>query len=133
MPKSSMAIFTPRSFSRRSVASARAWSLISTPLVISSSRRPDAKSVSASRLHEAGQIGMKELDRGQIDADLQRRGGFDASLARCPFADFADHAVLFGERDERARRHEAARRMIPTQQGLEAEHLSIDLSLRLVA
>jgi hypothetical protein len=80
------------------------------------------------------EIAGLELDRRQIDGDLQRprpRCRLAARFAQDPFADLDNQPVLFGKRNELVRRHEATRRMIPAQQSLEADDLAIDPRLRL--
>lgn len=80
------------------------------------------------------EIAGLELDRRQIDGDLQRpRPGcrLAARFPQDPFADLDDQPVLLGKRNELIRRHEAPRRVVPAQQGLEADHLAIHPRLRL--
>src|SRR5882757_4953597 len=55
-----------------------------------------------------------------------------AGLAQDPFSDRNDEAALFGRRNERAWRNETAARMMPSDQGLEADDTTADQGLRLV-
>jgi hypothetical protein len=76
------------------------------------------------RMHQADQIAVHELRRRQVDRDLQRdrpRSGLPAGFAQDPFTHLDDQAAFFRERDEIARRNEAAHRMQPPRQGLEAD------------
>jgi len=86
-------------------------------------------------MHQPRQVAVAELRRREVDADLHRRGparGLAAGCPQSPCADLADHAVLLGKRDEGVRRNEAVLGMLPAEQRLEAEHLAVDLGLRLV-
>ena len=119
---------TPSAFSRRSSARPRSKSSISTPSVISSSSRPGCRPVS-SRIEctRLDQIAVHELRRRQVDRDLQRLWPgcrFPAGLAQNPFAHLDDQAALLGERNEIAGRHEAADRMDPARQRLEADDVA---------
>ena len=131
-----MAIRTPSALSRRRIETAREKSPISTPSVISSSSRDGAKpGLEQHRVHEAGEVAVAELDRRQVDRDLQRLrpgGGLAAGLAQHPFADRHDEPAFLGERDEGAGRDQATLRMLPARQRLEAGDLAVDARLRLV-
>ena len=106
------------------------WST-SSDSVSSMTSRPGARPLSAQRArHQAGQVALVELDRGQVDADRQRRlaafvppGGLAAGLAQHPFADRHDHAGLLGQRDEVQRRDDAVLGVLPADQGLQAGDL----------
>ena len=61
-------------------------------------------------------------------------GDLAARLAKDPAADRQDRAVLFGDLDEVARRHEAALRVLPAHEGLDArEPAGLEVDDRLVA
>src|SRR5579883_660754 len=86
-------------------------------------------------LDRLDQVGLTKLHRRKIDRDGQRarpRRRLAAGLAQYPFADLLDGAALLGDRNEQARRNEAAARMAPARQGLEAEYLARHIRLRLV-
>ena len=74
---------------------------------------------------------MAKLHRREIDGDLERlrpRRRLAAGLAQDPFADRDDEAALLGERNEVAGRDQAALRMLPAHQRLEADDLAVDLA-----
>ena len=69
------------------------------------------------------QVAALELHRRQIDRDADRLGparGLRAGGAQHPLAERDDQAGLLGERDELAGRDQAALRMVPAHQRLEA-------------
>src|SRR5262245_66583625 len=63
---------------------------------------------------------------------MRPRRRLAASLAQDPFADRNDEAALFGRRNECAGSNEAAARMMPSDQRLEADDTPVDQGLRLV-
>jgi hypothetical protein len=78
-------------------------------------------------LDDGGQVGLLQLARRQVDRHRRHRqaGRFPgaqlaADLADHPFADRQDQAGIFEDGDEFQRRHQAALRMLPAQQGFEA-------------
>ena len=80
------------------------------------------------RMHQADHVAMHELRRRQVDRDLQRLRpgrGLAAGFAQDPFAHLDDQAAFFRQRNEIAGRHEAAHRMHPARQRLEADHLLV--------
>ena len=79
-------------------------------------------------MHQADDVAVHELRRRQIDRDLQRlRPGrrLAAGLAQDPLAHLDDQAAFLRERNEFARRDEAAHRMHPARQRLEADDLAL--------
>ena len=110
--------------------------MIRTPSVISSSSRPGCQAgLQQDRVHQCRQVPITELHRRQIHADLQGRspgGRLATGLAQRPFADLADHAVLLGKRDKGRLAAQARAWGEPAQQRFKAEHLAVDLGLRLV-
>ena len=83
---------------------------------------------------------MPELLGRQVDRDAHRRhAGIEPAahlatgLAQHPVADRHDEAGFFGDRNERVRRHQTARRMAPADQRFGAAHaVRRDVDLRLV-
>ena len=78
-------------------------------------------------MHQADQVTVHELGRRQVDRDLHRhlpRRGLLAGLAQDPFAHLDDQAAFFRKRNEFAGRNEAAHRMLPPRQRLEADDLA---------
>src|SRR5262249_18032701 len=81
------------------------------------------------RVDQARQVAVTELHRRQVDGDLERvrpRCRLAAGLAQRPFADLEDATAPLRQRDEDAGRHQAARRVAPAQQRLEAGDLAAD-------
>src|SRR4030095_12893476 len=75
------------------------------------------------------QVALTELRRREVDGDLQRlRPGrrFAAGLPQNPFADRDDQTALLDQRDKDIRRYDAAARMLPPDQRLEADDLASD-------
>jgi len=86
-------------------------------------------------VHETRQVAMAELHRRQVQRDLQRRrpgGGLAARFSQGPFSDRHNQPVLLGGRDEAAGRDQAAVRVHPADQRLEADDLALHARLRLV-
>src|SRR5271163_2201845 len=92
-------------------------------------------------MNELRQIGVSDLNRGEVDGDLVgrlprlRRG---AGCSEHPLAQRQDEAILFGQRDELGGRDRADFRVIPAQEGLVSAnlaggdrhlHLVVDLEL----
>ncbi|MNZ67939.1 hypothetical protein D3C78_861970 [compost metagenome] len=81
-----------------------------------------------------------QLHGGQVDCHAQFAEAqivpfaqLPAGLVEYPLADGDDVAVLFGQRDELVRRDHAKFRMLPAQQGFDADHAVIAVAdLRLV-
>ena len=74
------------------------------------------------------QVRLQQLARRQVDRHAQRRQpgtlpgrGLLDGAAQHPVADGDDQAGLFGDRDESIRRDAAQRRVLPAQQGLDAD------------
>ena len=87
------------------------------------------------RVDQPGKIAVAELDRRQIDGDLQRlrpARRLAAGLAEHPFADLHDEPAFLGDRNEGCGRNHAALRMVPAHQRLEPDHLAVDLRQRLI-
>src|SRR6185437_13325578 len=63
---------------------------------------------------------------------VRPRGRLFASAAQDPFADLDDCAALLRDGDEAARRHDAARGVMPARERLEADDAAIHARLRLV-
>ena len=62
-------------------------------------------------LDEGRQVGVRHLDRGEIDRDAEALlpgGGVDTGLPEHPFADLGDQSAFLGQRNEVAGRDEAA-------------------------
>ena len=75
--------------------------------------------------HLQGKAAVPELDRRQVDGDLDAvRPGrrLDAGAVQDPFAERDDHAGLLGDRDEHRGRHFSAHRMFPAHQRLAGRH-----------
>ncbi len=75
-----------------------------------------------------GQVGVRELARGQVDRQAQRRQPPAVPLhqllrggAQHPVADRDDQTGLFRQRDEVARRDHPALRVAPADEGLDAD------------
>src|SRR5207244_13611065 len=69
---------------------------------------------------------LDELDRREIDRDANMLGPFgrlEAGGPEHPLADREDQAGLLGERNEQSGRDNAAGRMVPADQRLEARKL----------
>ncbi|MCP1924909.1 hypothetical protein J2R89_000225 [Bradyrhizobium elkanii] len=77
-----------------------------------------------------------ELDRGEIDRDpdvVRPARQHRAGAADHPLAELVDQSAFLGDRDEDGRRDQAARRMLPAQQCLEAGDAAFaDVEERLV-
>ena len=120
-----MEMRTPSAFSRRSSASPRSKSSISTPSVIFELKPPRGETgFQQNRMDKAHQIAVHELRRRQIDRDLQRyrpRRSLPAGLAQDPFAHLDDQTAFFREGDKIAGRNEAAHWMQPARKRLEAD------------
>ena len=135
MPKSSMATRTPRFLILRRVAMARSKSSISTPSVISTSRRCGVEAGFEQRGKQQGRnVAAPEIDRRKIDRDRQRirpRRRFTTGFPQHPSVDRYDRADFFRQRNEQRRRHHAPHRVPPAEQGFKAEHLASGQRLRL--
>ena len=67
------------------------------------------------RMNQSHEVAVAELNRRQIDRDLQRlrpRGRFAAGFAEHPFADLHDQAALLGDWNEGRGRNHAALRIV---------------------
>src|ERR1700674_4207341 len=73
------------------------------------------------------EAGIVELHGRDVDGDLQRlrpRRRLAASRPQDPVSDLQDRAGLLGDRDEDHRRNLAAYRVLPAQQGFEADNVA---------
>ena len=83
---------------------------------------------------DAGQVAVGDLAGGEVDRDVEAAAGRGAArasraawrqaLSMHPAADRLDQAALLGDRDELAGVEQAAPRMVPAHQRLEAGDLA---------
>ena len=109
--------------------------------VTSTPKRRGSRPVSASRPSmQPRQVRLQQLARRQVDRHAQRRQPgalpgrclFDGA-AQHPVADGNDQAGLLGDRDETIRGDAPQRRVLPAQQGLDADDATLpEVDLRLV-
>ena len=99
--------------------------------MISSSRPLGSRPVSARMAGDlVDEVGLHELPRRQVDRHEQVRavrprvapgGGLAAGGLEDPASERHDQPGLLGQRDERHRRHQAADRVLPANERLEAD------------
>ncbi|MGB6351341.1 MAG: hypothetical protein WBG10_15070 [Pseudolabrys sp.] len=86
-------------------------------------------------MNQVRQIPVLELDRRQINGDLQwprPRRSFTACGTQNPFAELKNKSAFLGQWNEGAGRHEPVAWMIPARQRLKSGDVSFDVRLRLV-
>ena len=105
-------------------------SSISTPSLISSSSQPaPSASFQQDRVRtKTDHVFMHRAAASDRLTNLQRLGPgrrFATGFAQDPFAHLDDQAAFLGKRNELARRHEAAYRMVPARKRLEARDFAL--------
>jgi hypothetical protein len=78
-------------------------------------------------VNQMREIDIVKLGGGHVHRDRQRlrpTGRLTAGRAQNPFADLQDRTAVLRDRNENARRYVATGRMLPAQQGLEADNLA---------